>query len=444
MLHFKHKSLTFKDSLSFLNIPLANFPKTFGLTELKKGFFPHKFSTLENLQYEGTILDLKYYEPEHMTEDKKNECEEWHAEQVSNGESLNFQREMLEYCKSDVQLSREGCLKSAQGTMQHAGFNPLTQCITIASTTYYYWRNYRMKPKPIAVEPAHGWGELKTNQSKIALEWLYVQDQQLGGHCIKHTRNVGEQMIQIKRGKVKVDGYDPITKTVYEFHGCEYHGWRKCKPNNRQSKTFHHPDRTVEDIYQATQTKTDLLEKAGYTVIEMWECDFRKHLKQNEELLAVVNNMTWVSPLDPREAFYVGRTGMEKCHYEAEEKEKLFYEDFTSLYPTINKYGTYPVGHPQIIVNVASQNIQDYFGIALVDVIAPEKLLHPVLPVKLNGKLMFPLCKKSVDDQLERQWYERTNLCPHSDEQRTMTGTWCTPELQKAVEKGYLQDTQGS
>lgn len=127
MLHFKHTSLTFKDSLSFLNIPLANFPKTFGLTELKKGFFPHKFSTLENLQYEGTILDLKYYEPEHMTEDKKNECEEWHAEQVSNGENLNFQREMLEYCKSDVQLSREGCLKSAQGTMQHAGFNPLTQ-----------------------------------------------------------------------------------------------------------------------------------------------------------------------------------------------------------------------------------------------------------------------------------------------------------------------------
>lgn len=229
MLHFKHKSLTFKDSLSFLNIPVANFPKTFGLTELKKGFFPHKFSTLENLQYEGTILDLKYYEPEHMTEDKKNECEEWHAEQVSNGESLNFQREMLEYCKSDVQLSREGCLKSAQGTMQHAGFNPLTQCITIASTTYYYWRNYRMKPKPIAVEPAHGWGELKTNQSKIALEWLCVQDQQLGGHCIKHTRNVGEQMIQIKRGKVKVDGYYPITKTVYEFYGCEYHGWRKCK-----------------------------------------------------------------------------------------------------------------------------------------------------------------------------------------------------------------------
>ena len=127
---------------------------------------------------------------------------------------------------------------------------------------------------------------------------------------------------------------------------------------------------------------------------------------------------------------------MAKCHHQAEE-EKILYEDFTSLYPTINKYGTYPVGHPQIRVNPESQNIQDYFCIALVDVLAPEKLLHPVLPVKLNRKLMLPLCVKCVEEQLERKCHERTNLCPHSDEQQTMTGTWCTPELQKAGEKGY-------
>ena len=40
MLHFKHKDLVFKDSLSFLNMPLANFTKTIGLVERKKGFFP--------------------------------------------------------------------------------------------------------------------------------------------------------------------------------------------------------------------------------------------------------------------------------------------------------------------------------------------------------------------------------------------------------------------
>ena len=86
-------------------------------------------------------------------------------------------------------------------------------------------------------------------------------------------------------------------------------------------------------------------------------------------------------------------------------------------------------------MNPPDQNIDNYSGIAKVDVLAPEKLLHPLLPVKLNEKLLFPLCVRCVEDQAEHPWYERTNLCPHSDEQRMMTGTWCTPEIQKAVEK---------
>lgn len=112
-----------------------------------------------------------------------------------------------------------------------------------------------------------------------------------------------------------------------------------------------------------------------------------------------VKKMSWVTPLDPREAFFGGRRGLTKCHYHAGKGEEILYEDFTSLYPSINKYGTYPIGHPQIIVNPTDQNIASYFGIAKVDVLAPEKLLHPVLPVKFNHKLLFPLCLKCVQDQ---------------------------------------------
>jgi len=42
-------NIRFIDSLSFTLIPLKDFPKTlFGLTELTKGHFPHKFNTDEN------------------------------------------------------------------------------------------------------------------------------------------------------------------------------------------------------------------------------------------------------------------------------------------------------------------------------------------------------------------------------------------------------------
>ena len=48
ILYFKCGNLKFKDSMSFLNMPLETFIDTFGLTELKKGYVPHKFNTEEN------------------------------------------------------------------------------------------------------------------------------------------------------------------------------------------------------------------------------------------------------------------------------------------------------------------------------------------------------------------------------------------------------------
>ena len=113
ILYFECGHLKFKDSMSFLNMPLENFTKTFGLTELKKGYFPHKFNREENLNYEGLIPDLKYYETECMNTKKKEAVEKWHGEEVLKGESWKLKKELLEYCQSDVKLLREGCLTFA-------------------------------------------------------------------------------------------------------------------------------------------------------------------------------------------------------------------------------------------------------------------------------------------------------------------------------------------
>jgi hypothetical protein len=63
-------------------------------------------------------------------------------------------------------------------------------------------------------------------------------------------------------------------------------------------------------------------------------------------------------------------------------------------------------------------------------ILPPKSLYHPVLPYRSNGKLKFPLCKTCAN--LESQ-----NPCQCSDEERYIVGTFCTPEIQKAVEKGY-------
>lgn len=51
------RRVKFIDSLNFFPVALASFPKTFGITERKKGFFPQFFNTKENEAYVGPIPD---------------------------------------------------------------------------------------------------------------------------------------------------------------------------------------------------------------------------------------------------------------------------------------------------------------------------------------------------------------------------------------------------
>ena len=437
ILYFECNRLKFKDSMSFLNMPLESFTKTFGLTELKKGYFPHSFNRKENQNYEGLIPDLKYYETNCMNTKKKEAVEKWHGEEVLKGESWNFKNELLEYCESDVKLLKEGCLAFAADFEKECKFNPLKENITIASACHNFWRNNQMIPYSIAVEPPHGWSGIKPAQSKIGFQWLHLQDQKLGGNRIKHAANGGEQTLMIESwGKVRVDGYDTLKKTVYEFQGCEFHGCPKCK-KQRHVKTWHHPDRTVDEMLELTKKKTDVLRKAGYTVKVEWECNFKQKLAADPELQDMIKDLEWTAPLNPKEALFGGRTGLSCCYHKTVPDERIDYVDYTSLYPWVNKYGTYPIGHPTIMKNPSDQSIDNYFGIAKVDVLAPEKLFHPVLPMKIGDKCMFTLCATCAQEQLEKPWHERSNLCKHTDQERQMTGTWCTEELKTAVERGY-------
>ena len=54
-------NIRFIDSISFTLIPLRDFPKTFGLTDIAKGYFPHKFNADESQDYIGPYPDKSYY-----------------------------------------------------------------------------------------------------------------------------------------------------------------------------------------------------------------------------------------------------------------------------------------------------------------------------------------------------------------------------------------------
>ena len=309
LLEVKHDRIRFIDSLSFFQMPLSTFPKTFGLTELKKGYFPHKFNIPEHQTYVGIVPALDYYMPETTSTEGKQALEKWHQEQRDKEVVFDFQQELVAYCKSDVRILKEGCLTFKRLFETLTGFNPFDH-INIASACNLDLRMNRMIPNSIASEPARGWKN-RINQSNAAIEWLtWCQQQQVPN--LQHCRNAGEY--RIPGTKFHVDGFDVTTNTVYEFHGCFWHGCPRHYPH-RHEKHLRHCDRTMQDVYETTQQRTQTLRAEGYTVMEMWGCDWRSLKDSSPDIRTFVANLQITEPLNPRDAFCGGRTNAVKLYH---------------------------------------------------------------------------------------------------------------------------------
>ena len=99
-----------------------------------------------------------------------------------------------------------------------------------------------------------------------------------------------------------------------------------------------------------------------------------------------------------------------------------------SLYPWVMKYCPYPTGHPEVILK-DFKDVHEYFGVIKCKILPPRCLYHPVLPVSVDKKLMFPLCYSCAKNRMVN--------CIHSEIERSFVGTWVTEEVKKAIEKGY-------
>ena len=102
-------------------------------------------------------------------------------------------------------------------------------------------------------------------------------------------------------------------------------------------------------LYQETARKNEKLRKAGYKMIEMWEHDFDVLFKTDVEFKNMASQCNVKKILCPRDAFYGGRTNAIKLYYDCETGERIWYVDFTSLYPWVNKYCEYGVGQPKVL-----------------------------------------------------------------------------------------------
>ena len=526
-------NIRFLDSLNFLPMPLAQLPKSFGLEELKKGLFPHFFNTPEN--QDAVLLnlpDIKYYDPDSMSKDRRSEFLDWY--ELHKNDQFDFQKEMQDYCISDVDILLQACWKFRQLLKSQTGQecqiedleNMLTKTIrknavdsfsflTIASVCMGIFRakfltetwsvlikdkckekckhekdcvcewiegrkldasspleilwegkweprskfnviKEKFERSPIGLVPVHGYGS-KDTHSKESIEWLSLLQQQWVDKgksiSIQHARtSLGEKVITcqgLKRlVRYKVDGYFEFQgrKYVCEYHGCNFHGCKKCFPHSRE--TTMNNNISIAQRWRDTQIKEKRLKEQGYIVLSKWSCDFAEERKK-PKVRDFLNTLNIQDPINLRDCYFGGRTNALVLHKKFPEGEKGKYVDFTSLYPDILKYRRFPVGHPERITSDFQQCLftpcdgncfyspcegnhwtLPYFGVMQVTVLPPTDLIHPVLPLKCNGKLKFPLCYKCACN-------ENKDICTCLDSERMFTHTYCTPELEVAINMGY-------
>ena len=412
--------IRFIDSINFVNGALETFPKTFGLTELKKGYFPHLFNIPANQDYVGPIPAKHYYDPDHMNPEKRSKFLKWYNERVAENYVFNFKNELVAYCRSDVDILRRSAITFRDNFLKIGNIDPL-QYITIASVCIAIYRSKYMPEKTIGVIKD---GMKNETLSKISIQWLNWQSS-VDNVYIQHAMNGGEHFIP-RVGKV--DGFCKTTNTVYEFQGCFWHGCTKCYTADKINPMN---QKDMAELQRATAVKNEKITSLGYNLVEVYECDiqkdtaFKKYYKTNDFEVVV--------PLNPRDAFFGGRTNVTKLTYDFKPGEKGRYVDFVSLYPTVNLFKTYPVGHPTKIYN-PRQYDPKWFGFVQAKVEPPRGLYHPVLPARIkcrqSEKLLFSLCRTCSSVQQQTK-------CEHSSDERTFTGTWCTNEIALALGKGY-------
>ena len=116
----------------------------------------------------------------------------------------------------------------------------------------------------------------KRGHSRIACLWIESKSREIKRH-IHHALcgHGGERCIKIKQGnktyEIPVDGFEPVSKTVYQFHGCYWHG---CDCN---------PDLYDAERFQKTKDMEEKIRGAGFRVVSIWEHDVTTELTVKEK-----------------------------------------------------------------------------------------------------------------------------------------------------------------
>lgn len=415
----------FIDSLNFIAQPLSTFGKAFNL-EIAKGYFPYEFNTFENQGYVGPIPPKEFYgientkcESVHQYERIKREFDEWYDEEVAKEEEWSLKEKLFLYCRLDVDVLRQGCLKfrdmclNLEASSERAGgwklnsidpFNHLTLSgvvinIALSGFPAKSFTQFPSKPQ----EKARSW--VNAYKDYLAsLGYVFVnEDENAQNH---YTKSYAFFEAIHPDDVLSTDSdVQPIT---WVHANCYNVGCPGCYTENRAIHVNPFMDDTLANLYTLFECKLAKFRESGRVLLTF---DHDLHKEDQLQLRGpVLRNV----PIEPREALFGGRTEPFKLFA----KGPIYHIDVVSLYPTVCAFDEIPTGIPIHMHDPAEiwdlfVNRKELFGYVRCDITPPDDLLIPFLPNRResDGRLVFGL--------------------------EPMTGTWTTVDLYFAMEHGY-------
>ena len=85
-----------------------------------------------------------------------------------------------------------------------------------------------------------------------------------------HAREIPVDEKNSHAREIPVDGYEPKSNTIFQYHGCKWHG---CPCQKRKERNSLEEERSADQRYAKTIELEKKMKEQGFKIVSVWECE---------------------------------------------------------------------------------------------------------------------------------------------------------------------------
>lgn len=462
------KKMYFYDSVMIFQQSLASLSISFAL-RLMKGYSPLGLLLMSNLlkrefTERNVFPSINYFFTTFLNDKQYSELTKWHKEASlkfsKSNKIYDFEKELQDYCVDDCRVLMAAIQTFRNKFKSVTELDPLRRNFTLASIALEHFLTKKKPEHKIGITPVKSYrpepykekaGNYSKQKSKVEVSVMNLIIRENNGQkfCnlafdVDNKDEPCKWQTEARLGTYYPDGFCSTHKTVVEFNGCFWHPHDNCKSKGKNTNELINNVRIKADakklkFYKDEKYNCYVLHECSYLrdrcLKAIFPTVFYDTLKEHLEHLQIrIEEARTSGYIDIRDAMFGGRT-MNLRHLVdcRQSEERIWHSDIVSMYPYVLHKQEFPLEHPTLI-EAPEKYDHSWFGFVKCEVICPMHLGIGVLPYRHNQRLVFPLCKRCLDEDDNEPIFKK---CNHYHTDRIIDGTWTTVELKKAFEYGY-------